>query len=382
MSDRDAIRRSRSLLRELSASDAQLAERALEQDEKRRRKILDAQARDIENAEDDAERRLSTLVGKRELPALRRALRDEHLKVRGLLQPPKGLGRDPSQLNAARKRKGDALLKEFGVRRDKLKKISATFQKRAPKIATPFGKVVPGFHTRSNLAQWTKLSPLHLTPLPWGAIPPLAPADPGPFSLFRPPFFDWPDRFEKSQSNDTSVSRQHFSHAFAGYVGHDTSMTVDGDPFAGAGMVVETRMGFIFDAPAAGPLEIIVDATNATGTHDIRTTNEWGWSDTDAEQINYLQVEVLHSNVPEYFLAEMSKLTNRDELTTKHHETLIPGDHYYAHFVGSRPVTAGRSVVILVGTGNLENCKCDDVRFDSDTYFHWLIKSVEVRVRP
>jgi hypothetical protein len=34
-----------------------------------------------------------------------------------------------------------------------------------------------------------------------------------------------------------------------------------------------------------------------------------------------------------------------------------------------------------VGTANLENCKCDDVRFDSETYFHWLIKSVEVRVR-
>ena len=39
-------------------------------------------------------------------------------------------------------------------------------------------------------------------------------------------------------------------------------------------------------------------------------------------------------------------------------------------------------VVILVGSGNLENCKCDDVWFRSDTSFHWLIKSVEVRVRP
>ena len=288
MSDRDAIRRSRSLLRELSASDAQLAERALEQDEKRRRKILDAQARDIENAEDDAERRLSTLVGKRELPALRRALRDEHLKVRGLLQPPKGLGRDPSQLNAARKRKGDALAQRIRSQARQAEENQRDISEAGAENCDTFRQGRPRLpHAQQPRAMDEIVAaPSHAVAL--GAIPPLAPADPGPFSLFRPPFFDWPDRFEKSQSNDTSVSRQHFSHAFAGYVGHDTSMTVDGDPFAGAGMVVETRMGFIFDAPAAGPLEIIVDATNATGTHDIRTTNEWGWSDTDAEQINYL----------------------------------------------------------------------------------------------
>jgi len=78
----------------------------------------------------------------------------------------------------------------------------------------------------------------------------------------------------------------------------------------------------------------------------------------------------------------MSKLSNTDEETTIHYVNLIPGEHYFAHFVSTGAVTAGRSVVILVGSGNLENCKCDDVWFRSDTSFHWLIKSVEVRVRP
>ena len=371
-----ATRRNRSLLRELSASDAQLTERALEQREKQQRKVLDAHARAIEDAYDDAERQLSTLVGKKELPALRSALRDQNLAMRNLLQPPKGLGRDLSALTAARKRKGDALLKEFGISRDKLKKISAGLQKRAPKIALPTGTVAPGFHTQSNLAQWTKLSPLHVVPIPWGVVP----ADLGPFSLFRPPFIDWPDHFDSSVFGG-SVSRTHYSHAFAGYVGQDARMTVDGDPYASAGMIVETRMAFIYEVPEDGPLEIIVDATNATGTHDIRTENQWGWSDTNAEQINYLSIEVLHRDVTPFY-AEMSRFTNTDEETTAHYESLIPGHHYFAHSLTNGALTGGRSVVILVGTSNLENCKCDDVRFNGETYFHWLIKSVEVRVRP
>ena len=122
-------------------------------------------------------------------------------------------------------------------------------------------------------------------------------------------------------------------------------------------------------------------AENVTGTYDVRTTNEWGWSDVTARQTNSLSVHVLHPNV-DPFLVEMSNLITIDESKTVHHESLIPGHHYFAHFLTSRALSAGRSVVILVGHTNLENCFCDDVGFYSDTSFHWLIKSVEVRVRP
>ena len=328
----DAIRRNPSLLRELSTSDAQLAERALEQHEKRLSKILDAGARELENAQDDADRQLRNLVGKKDVPALRRALRDQHFAVRDLMQPPKGLGRDPSTLNAARRRKGEAMLKEFGISRGKLVKIGASFQQRVQKIAPPIlGKVVPGFHTQSNIAQWMKLSPLHIAPLPWGVGPPIAqPGGPGQFALFRPPFFDWPDRFQRQQI-DFGVTRTHDSDPFEGSVGHDVSIKGSGDPYGFASAVAETRLGLIFNVPADGQLEVIVDAENVTGTYDVRTTNEWGWSDVTARQTNSLSVHVLHPNV-DPFLVEMSNLITIDESKTVHHESLIPGHHYFAHF--------------------------------------------------
>jgi hypothetical protein len=278
------------------------------------------------------------------------------------------------------------LLKEFGVNRDKLKKIGADFQRRVQKIGAPVvGKVVPGFHTQSNIAQWMKLSPLHASPLPWGVAPPIVrPGDPGQFSLFKPPFFDWPDRFT-SEVDVFEVTRTHASHAFAGYVGHDISISGSPGLFGGTAIAqvsVDTRMGFIFDIPADGQLEVIVDATNATGEHYLRTTDDWGWSHTSTGQANFLSVHVLHPNLPDPFLAEMSRLKSSDVSTTLRVETLIPGQHYYTHFVSSGAVTAGRSVVILVGHHNSESCFAHHVGYDSDTYFHWLIRSVEVRVRP
>ena len=383
MSKGYATKRNFAFLRELSAADAQLAERAMDQDEKRRRKVDDARAKALEAAQEDAHRRLRDLVGKKDWASLRKAMREQRLEVRHLLQPPKGIGRNPAQLNTARKRKADALLRELGVNRQKLIKIGSAFQEQVEKISTPVhGTVVPGYYTPNNIAKWTNLSSLNRAPLPWGVAPPVDdPNDPHRWFLFQPPFFSFPDSFVPVEGG-ISVSATHFSSAFAGYVGHDVSMRLgDGDSFDLASADVDTRVCLMFEAAANGPLEILIDAQNASGTHDLETRDEFGWSETWTHQANYLTAQVLHPLVGDRLLAEMSSFDNNDIETTEHQETLITGHHYFLHAATTGPVEAGQSVAILVGSHNWEKCVCNDVGYESDTSFHWTIRSVQVRTR-
>ncbi len=382
MSEGYATKRNFALLRELSAADAQLAERAMDKDEKRRRKVDDTRAKALETAHEDAHRRLRDLVGKKDWASLRKAMREQRLEVRHLLQPPKGIGRDPAQLNTARKRKADALLRKLGVNRQKLIGIGSAFQKQVEKISAPVsGTIVPGYYTPNNIAKWMNLSPLNQAPLPWGVAPPVDdPNDPHRWFLFQPPFFSFPDSFVPVEGG-ISVSATHSSTPFAGYVGHDVSMRLgDADSLDVASADVDTRIGFIFEAVTNGPLEIIIDAQNASGTHYLKTRDEFGWSSTWTLQANYLTAQVLHPLVGDRLLAEMSSLDNKNIDTTEH-QALITGHHYFLHATTTGPVEAGQSVAILVGTHNWEKCVCNDVGYESDTSFHWTINSVQVRTR-
>jgi hypothetical protein len=323
-------------------------------------------------------------VGKKDWSLVRRAMREQRVRLRDMLQPPEGIGRDYARLDKARKRKVDAVLKEIGISRMELIRIGAAFQERVQKVAPAAnGNVVPGYYMPNNIAKWTDLSPLHRLPLPWGVVAPVDdPNDPHRWFLFRPPFWDFPDRFVHVESDGFGVSATHSSHAFAGYVGHDVTMNLDdADSYDFAQALVDTRMGFIFEVLADGLVEVLIDAQNATGTHDLKTRDEWGWSETSTSQTNYLIAHVLHPNVPEPSLAEMSNFYDDDIETTVHRENLIPGEHYFAHFISAGTVAAGQSIAILVGTHNFEICSANDVGYHSDTSFHWLIRSVEVRIR-
>ena len=77
----------------------------------------------------------------------------------------------------------------------------------------------------------------------------------------------------------------------------------------------------------------------------------------------------------------MSEFFNFSVGVTRHHEVLIPGEHYFAFGVGE-PLTAGRSVVVLVGTLTTHFCVNNDTGYDARASFHWLIRSAEARIRP
>jgi hypothetical protein len=387
MAERNSPKVNRALMGQLSKADASRAEAALKLIEKRRSAHEAARRKAFDDALEDARAGLYALVGRKELASLRRVLRDGRTEMRLLLQPPKGLDRDPATLDRARRREVAGLLKDLGVDRKALAKVGAAFRKRAGKLldGLPAGaELVTGFHTASNLKTWGKLSPTHQVGLPWGVgLPGEDPRDPFRRFLFRPPFFEWPERFIHDLVSDGfEITFDSPNRGFSGSVRQDLRVRLEnsGD-FDLANTSLETRQGFIFDVPADGRLEIILDAVCEIGVHDVSTENEIGWSDIEIHETNFLTIEILHPSAPSFHIAPVSEFFSRSVGATRHHEVLIPGEHYFAFGVGA-PLTAGRSVVVLIGTLTNHTSFCNDTGLDSAARFHWLLRSAEARIRP
>ena len=386
MTERNAPKVNRALMGQLSKADASRAEAALKLIDKRRRADEAARRKALDDALEHARRGLHALVGRKKWASLQRVLRDGRTEMRLLLQPPKGLDRDPAKLDRARRRKVEGLLEDLGVDRRSLAKIGATFRKRAAKIldGPPAGaELVHGYHTASNLKIWDKLSPTHRVGLPWGVgLPGEDPRDPFRRFLFRPPFFEWPQRFIHDLVSDGfEVTFDSTNQGSAGSVRQDLRVRLEnsGDHDL-ANTSLETRQGFIFDVPADGRLEIILDAVCELGVHDVSTENEIGWSDIEIHETNFLTIEILHPSAPSFFIAPMSQFVNQSVGATRHHEVLIPGEHFFAFGVGA-PLTAGRSVVVLIGTLTNHTSFCNDTGLDSTARFHWLLRAAEGRIR-
>jgi hypothetical protein len=387
MAERNSPKVNRALMGQLSKADASGAEAALKLIDKRRRADEAARRKAFDDALEDARRGLHALVGRKDWASLQRVLRDGRTEMRLLLQPPKGLDRDPAKLDRALRRKVAGLLKDLGVDRKALAKVGAAFRKRAGKLldGLPAGaELVTGYHTASNLKTWGKLSPTHQVGLPWGVgLPGEDPRDPFRRFLFRPPFFEWPERFIHDLVSDGfEVTFDTTNRGLAGSVRQDLRVRLEnsGDLDL-ANTSLETRQGFIFDVPADGRLEIILDAVCEIGVPRR----------VDRERDRLVRHRDPRDQLPDDRdpAPQRAQLPHRARVGvlqpfrggTRHHEVLIPGEHYFAFGVGA-PLTAGRSVVVLIGTLTNHTSFCNDTGLDSTARFHWLLRSAEARIRP
>jgi hypothetical protein len=81
-------------LTDVSIEDRQLAERALSQQEERRRKANESRGQKADEVVEDLQRQLHDLLGAEKLGELRRAMKHERLAFGDLWQPPVDLDRD------------------------------------------------------------------------------------------------------------------------------------------------------------------------------------------------------------------------------------------------------------------------------------------------
>ena len=375
-------------LTDFSAKDRQLAEQVSKDHDERQRKAADSRSQKADEIVDDLRRRLRDLLGKEKFTELRKAMKHERLAFRDLWQPPEGLGLDYATLRKERKAKIDALVRKLGTSPEELRKIAKESHERLQGIlAATDGKVTPGYNLARNLDTWLSLSPLHVSPLPWGTLAPpdYDPNDPHRWFLFRPPFFGFTMSFTLQRTGNFLVDRLLFLAPAAGLVGHEVTMDDDdaGDFDVASGTAV-TVIGFGFEAPTTGLVEVLIDAQSGLGTHDLSMEDEFGFSSSWTNQNNYLIFNVLHPNVPEPSLALMSNFYGEygGDNTSEHRENLTRGQHYFAHLFSSGPVPGGQSVVVVAGTRTFDIAHADDVKVHSKSNFQWFISSVDVSISP
>jgi hypothetical protein len=374
-------------LMNFSARERQAAERALSKREAARRSANQSRARKAELLVEGVQRQLHNLLGARKFAAMREGLQQQRLGFRDLMQPPAGLKRDYTRQRAASRKKADALLRKLGANPSKVNKIiSAADAKFESAFLPDHRKVASGVSMNGNLAKWTKLSPLHAFPLPWGVFEQVEdPNNPHRWFLFRPPFFGFLFDEDIVTSSNFTANRQMFLHPPTALVGN--ACTMDGDDtgsFDLAHVIGEAQIAFGFTPPVTGLIEVLIDAQALFGTHFLEIEDEFGFSEAWCNQNNYLMMDVLHPNVPVSSLAlmsNMSKETGGDDLTASQ-ETLTRGQHYFAQLFSSGPVPAGQRVVITVGTRTFDICRADDMALFSHSNFRWFINSIEVRISP
>jgi hypothetical protein len=373
-------------VRDFSTGNEQLSKKALRAQRQRELKNGEAHNHQAGEITEDTRRKLRDVVGTENLVALRRLMSRERLSFRDLLQPPQGLTADYEQLNKARKRKGDSLLRKLRVPSEKIKRIGLEYGDKLRKALSPVeGKIEQGYNLSQNLQKWTDLSPFHKFPLPWGDVPDIGSDDPHRWFLFRPPFFGFDLRATTVVSDNARVDWQNILEPPIGLVGNEqVSMDIDGaDDADYASIDVFSAIAFAFEAPTTGIVEVLIDAQNIKGTHDLRTVDEWGWSNSGTGQTNYLMMHALHPNVSGPSFAEMSSFSwDTDDDTNVHRENLSLGQHYFAHLFSPGVVPGGASIVIEAGTRSFDITGTNDVSIHSKSSFQWFINSVEVRISP
>jgi hypothetical protein len=204
------------------------------------------------------------------------------------------------------------------------------------------------------------------------------------WELVRPPFFGFLFRSYQATARDFIISSDHELDPPAGLVGNSITMSVPDlrQYDLGCGWI-ETMIAFAFRPTESGLVEVLIEAQNARGFHDLRTEQTFGFSDSLSQQQNTLFVEVLNPNVPNGTNAEMSYFEkDTDDDGRWNFSNLTRGQSYFAQLITSAPVTANEHAIILIGTRAFFSATVDDVKVSGTPHFRWFIRSVQIRIAP
>jgi len=293
-------------------------------------------------------------------------MRDERITFHKLLEPPEGLTADYDKLNAARVAAGQKFLAKIGVEIGSLRDL---YHRTAAAVeeVNVFPPADPGFSLETHHGQWVDL------------------VDPHAFQIFTPPFPG--DQFglhRESLTGEFRVARQLFLDRAVGRVGHDLTLdNPDSSAIDFATCIADTQVAFAFKAPATGLVEVVIEAQNELGLHTLSSEDEWGWSDSETNQRNSLMMHVIHPNVtaPSFALMSSIKVTT-DDTTTVQREIFPRGGLFFADLFSDGAVQKDQVVEVRAGTNSLDSSNTLAVGIHSKSAFHWLLRSVQVRIAP
>jgi hypothetical protein len=334
---------------------------------------------------------LQDLVGRKKYAELRAAIASERLALRELQQPPEGLKRDHGKDRLASKRRVDALLRRLGVNSGKVERIQNDTREKLRGLLTPAGaNTVPGYSMANHGADWRRLTGLNSDVVLTVAPPPDDPNDPHRWFWYMPPYI----RFAEGEvgfhtdfahypvsGSGFVVDREFFSSA-AGWIGSE--LTLDDSDAGDADWAygwAESAIELRFNTPAAGRVEVVIQAQCLSALHEVSLVDEFGLSDAWTRQRNYLYLHV-PGDVRSFAPMSMLPTESDGEEVAANGHSLIPGNHYFANLSSTLPVQQGVQYLVRAGSYNFANAFTNDMAVHCRSIFMWQIHSVGIRIAP
>jgi hypothetical protein len=304
---------------------------------------------------------------------LRHFLWNERIETRNLMQPPEGLGIDVRALAQARKERANAYLQTLGVAPEQFAEVVQAGRRK-------FNDVLDSHSPHGELAKvYTSAKFLDL----FGDF---LHNEAQAITVFQPPYGGWQSgwHFDNFGSDDFRGGHQEFIDAVAGLAGH--AVTLDNDDagdFDVAEAIADAQVAFWYQPPATGIVEVTLEVQSLQAAHHLCTDDEWGWSDSNTKQNNFLMMHVMHPNVAGPSFAGASFFEwDTDESECVDRQFIPSGARFFTRLTSSGAVPAGQWVVIRAGTRTLHRSFTNDVEIHSSSRFQYLIRSVAVRIAP
>ncbi|HXS41092.1 MAG TPA: hypothetical protein VN766_12980 [Stellaceae bacterium] len=147
-------------------------------------------------------------------------------------------------------------------------------------------------------------------------------------------------------------------------------------------MVYNTAIRIWYQMPTAGLIEAWIEGQVASAHHRVSLHDEFGWSDSDAWQHDYLTFNAtVGGSSSAVQMSEMSWFSEEGNTDGYwDNEYLTEGASYWANLVSDRSVIipAGAWVLLEVGMTNFNATFANDVTVYSTMDFRWIIKQVIV----
>lgn len=362
-----------------------LAARAIEAHEAHDRADLASRKAKVESIISDAKSKLQDLVGPKRLAKLHQAMAEERRLFAALREPPGGLTTDWEAAAKKRQKRMEAVLSNLQIDPKGVVRLrSKTRQALWAVLNEPGGPVTAGFNLIRNLDTWTELTPNHRLPLDWGVRPPIGPLiNPSDFTIFGPSFtsgFVFPG--STFGYGGFRVRRDFTMSADIGLVGNQIWIDDDNPDFEVAQAIQDADLIFVYQAPASGRVEVIIDAMSLVSQNDLSIRANFAFATGHSTgHNNYLTFMVYHPNTPTRALAQMAQfaITGTNDQTWSE-QALTSGAHYYAVLTTDGAVEAGDTFFASVGTRSMDLSFVHNVNVHSFSNFEWLIRTAEVRI--
>lgn len=298
-------------------------------------------------------------------PSTHRAFLDwrerSRAKLRETLEPPAGPELKEDEIRRWKRQRLEEFVREHEVDTARVRALQEAFSKRLDQLT--------GVESQGDLVKAEEVPEeirTHRT---------------NPWTLERPPYPGWQRGHEFWDRGFDIDLRGHVDSA----AGEASATVFASDLFAGdndsAYARQDAQIAFWYRPPAAGLVEVWVEGQCAIGQHGITFRDEWGWSFASLRQDNYLMIHPIHANVPGPSFRRMSWVRVRgDDDHNLTQEYLRRGRVYWAHLFSTGAVPAGQWIAIRCGTRSSTTIDTNDVTILSDMFFHWFIRSVQVRV--